>query len=240
MLADIMKWTPIPGIGPYEGYDADETLAGGEKLELAGFDDRRHLHARSQHRPPHLLDPRRDRDLQRRRPLPGFGRSRRPARRRLADAGQQPAAARRRPSRRDRRLPGSHGHHHARARDRLEPLPGRPSRGGRVAAARRGQRSTRHRRAPSTCSPPTRLPAPPSTRPRRGGSAPPATAGSRRRCSRTPGCSSAGWGSRPTSSARRCSPSRTRAGARSPCARRERRRSAAPTSSTACTGSRSR
>ncbi len=38
MLADIMKWTPIPGIGPYEGYDADETLAGGEKLELAGFD----------------------------------------------------------------------------------------------------------------------------------------------------------------------------------------------------------
>jgi glyoxylase-like metal-dependent hydrolase (beta-lactamase superfamily II) len=38
MLADIMKWTPIPGIGPYDGYDADETLAGGEKLELAGFD----------------------------------------------------------------------------------------------------------------------------------------------------------------------------------------------------------
>ncbi len=38
MLADIMKWTPIPGIGPYDGYDADETLSGGEKLELAGFD----------------------------------------------------------------------------------------------------------------------------------------------------------------------------------------------------------
>ena len=38
VLADIMKWTPIPGIGPYDGYDADETLAGGEKLELAGFD----------------------------------------------------------------------------------------------------------------------------------------------------------------------------------------------------------
>ena len=38
MLADIMKWTPIPGIGPYDGYDADETLTGGEKLELAGFE----------------------------------------------------------------------------------------------------------------------------------------------------------------------------------------------------------
>jgi len=38
MLADIMKWTPIPGIGPYEGYDADETLAGGERLGIAGFE----------------------------------------------------------------------------------------------------------------------------------------------------------------------------------------------------------
>jgi len=38
MLADIMGFTPIPGIGPYEGYDADETLAGGEHLEIAGFD----------------------------------------------------------------------------------------------------------------------------------------------------------------------------------------------------------
>jgi len=38
MLADIMAFTPIPGIGPYEGYDADETLAGGEHLEIAGFD----------------------------------------------------------------------------------------------------------------------------------------------------------------------------------------------------------
>ena len=38
MLADIMKWTPIPGIGPYEGYDADETLGGGERLDLAGFE----------------------------------------------------------------------------------------------------------------------------------------------------------------------------------------------------------
>lgn len=38
MLADIMAFTPIPGIGPFEGYDADETVGGGEQLELAGFE----------------------------------------------------------------------------------------------------------------------------------------------------------------------------------------------------------
>jgi len=38
VLADIMAFIPWPGFGPYESYDADETLAGGEKLELAGMD----------------------------------------------------------------------------------------------------------------------------------------------------------------------------------------------------------
>ncbi len=38
VLADIMAWVPWPGIGPFESYDADETLEGGEKLELAGFE----------------------------------------------------------------------------------------------------------------------------------------------------------------------------------------------------------
>jgi hydroxyacylglutathione hydrolase len=36
MLADIMSFT-MPGFGPYEGYEAEETLAGGEALELAGL-----------------------------------------------------------------------------------------------------------------------------------------------------------------------------------------------------------
>jgi glyoxylase-like metal-dependent hydrolase (beta-lactamase superfamily II) len=36
-LADIMGHVPIDGIGPYEGYDADETVEGGETLELAGL-----------------------------------------------------------------------------------------------------------------------------------------------------------------------------------------------------------
>jgi glyoxylase-like metal-dependent hydrolase (beta-lactamase superfamily II) len=38
VLADIMAYVPWPGFGPFESYDADETVAGGEKLNLAGFD----------------------------------------------------------------------------------------------------------------------------------------------------------------------------------------------------------
>jgi hydroxyacylglutathione hydrolase len=38
VLADIMRFVPMPGIGPYESYDAEHTLAGGEQLELAGFE----------------------------------------------------------------------------------------------------------------------------------------------------------------------------------------------------------
>lgn len=35
MLADIMSFVPYAGIGPYESYEADETVKGGETLELA-------------------------------------------------------------------------------------------------------------------------------------------------------------------------------------------------------------
>ena len=38
MLADIMSFVPWEGFGPYESYDADETVAGGETLELAGLE----------------------------------------------------------------------------------------------------------------------------------------------------------------------------------------------------------
>ena len=38
VLADIMSYVPWPGFGPYESYDADETVAGGEKLMLAGME----------------------------------------------------------------------------------------------------------------------------------------------------------------------------------------------------------
>jgi hydroxyacylglutathione hydrolase len=37
VLADINSFVPWPGFGPFESYDAEHTLKGGEKLELAGF-----------------------------------------------------------------------------------------------------------------------------------------------------------------------------------------------------------
>jgi hydroxyacylglutathione hydrolase len=38
VLADINSFVPWPGFGPYESYEADHTVSGGEKLELAGFE----------------------------------------------------------------------------------------------------------------------------------------------------------------------------------------------------------
>ncbi|MHB8658489.1 MAG: MBL fold metallo-hydrolase [Solirubrobacteraceae bacterium] len=37
VLANIMDYVPWPGFGPFESYDADSTVAGGETLELAGL-----------------------------------------------------------------------------------------------------------------------------------------------------------------------------------------------------------
>ena len=37
VLSDVMRWVP-PGFGPFESYEADHLLKGGEKLELAGFE----------------------------------------------------------------------------------------------------------------------------------------------------------------------------------------------------------
>ncbi|HWT89563.1 MAG TPA: MBL fold metallo-hydrolase [Solirubrobacterales bacterium] len=38
LLADIMRFVPWEGFGPYESYDADEVVRGGETLELAGLE----------------------------------------------------------------------------------------------------------------------------------------------------------------------------------------------------------
>src|SRR6476620_8479176 len=38
VLADIMAFVPWEGFGPYESWDAEETVEGGETLSLAGFD----------------------------------------------------------------------------------------------------------------------------------------------------------------------------------------------------------
>jgi glyoxylase-like metal-dependent hydrolase (beta-lactamase superfamily II) len=37
VLADVMSWVP-PGFGPFESYDAEHTVSGGERLSLAGMD----------------------------------------------------------------------------------------------------------------------------------------------------------------------------------------------------------
>ena len=37
VLANIMDYVPWPGFGPFESYEADHTIAGGETLELAGM-----------------------------------------------------------------------------------------------------------------------------------------------------------------------------------------------------------
>jgi glyoxylase-like metal-dependent hydrolase (beta-lactamase superfamily II) len=37
VLADVMRWVP-PGFGPFESYDADHVLSGGERLRLADLD----------------------------------------------------------------------------------------------------------------------------------------------------------------------------------------------------------
>jgi hydroxyacylglutathione hydrolase len=38
VLADIMAYVPWPGFGPFESYEADHTVQGGERLELAGLE----------------------------------------------------------------------------------------------------------------------------------------------------------------------------------------------------------
>jgi hydroxyacylglutathione hydrolase len=38
VLADIMSYVPYPGFGPFDSYEADHTLRGGERLSLAGLE----------------------------------------------------------------------------------------------------------------------------------------------------------------------------------------------------------
>ena len=38
VLADIMSFVPFAGFGPFESWEAEETVSGGERLQLAGFD----------------------------------------------------------------------------------------------------------------------------------------------------------------------------------------------------------
>jgi hydroxyacylglutathione hydrolase len=38
ILQDVMAYVPWPGFGPFESHDPEHTVAGGEHLQLAGFD----------------------------------------------------------------------------------------------------------------------------------------------------------------------------------------------------------
>ncbi len=38
VLSDINAYVPWPGFGPFEDWDAEHTVSGGERLQLAGFD----------------------------------------------------------------------------------------------------------------------------------------------------------------------------------------------------------
>ena len=244
ILADIMAFVPWEGFGPYESYDADETVAGGETLELAGLE--LDVIFTPGHSPGHVTYSVRGEDAifsgdvlfqgsVGRVDLPGGDGPT------LMRLDRHPA---RHPPRRDRRPSRPHGDDDARRRARHQPV---PRLAGAVGAAARSVRSPHHgEQVPGTArdlrraARGRRARGRGSSAPRRRSSPAPATSRSRRRPSRTPSCSSAGSASRPTSSARRCSPSRTRASAASPCGRRGRRRSAAPTSSTGCTSWRSR
>ena len=58
-----MSYVPCAGFGPFESYEADHTLQGGETLELAGFEIDVLFTPGPQPRPPDLLDRRRAGDL---------------------------------------------------------------------------------------------------------------------------------------------------------------------------------
>ncbi len=131
MLADIMAFVPWPGFGPYESYDADETVAGGETLELAGLE--LDVIFTPGHSPGHVTYSVRGEDAifsgdvlfqgsVGRVDLPGGDGPT------LMRVDPQPA---RLPPRRDRRLPRPHGDHDAGRRARDQPVPRRAGRGRR-------------------------------------------------------------------------------------------------------------
>ena len=196
VLADIMAWVPWPGIGPFESYDADETLEGGESLELAGFADRRDVRPGPLAGAPRVLDPVRGRRALRRRALPGLDRPHRPARRRPPAAAALDRRAARGAPGRDRACS------RATWRRRRSAPSAPPTRS--CTNSRRERRRSRPRAARSTCWATTRWPATGSRRPPAASSSPPATSASRRRCSSPRRCSRAAWGSPPTSCRRRC------------------------------------
>ena len=125
VLADIMSYVPWPGFGPYESYDAEHTLEGGERLELAGFEI--DVLFTPGHSPGHVTFSIPDEqaifsgDVLFRQ----SDRPHRPAGRRLRHAARVDPDAGGHAPRGHRRLPGSHGHHDTGRGAGDKPVPGR-------------------------------------------------------------------------------------------------------------------
>ena len=86
VLADINSYVPWPEFGPFESWDAEHTVSGGERLELAGLEI--DVLFTPGHSPGHVTYSIPDEQVvfSGRRALPGLGGPHRPAGGRLADA----------------------------------------------------------------------------------------------------------------------------------------------------------
>ncbi len=219
VLEDIRLGTP-PGFGPFENYVPEHTLAGRRVAEARGPRHRGAAHAGPQPRPPHVLAARTRGDPLRRRAVPGLDRAHGPAVRRPSDArtdardARAHAAGARRPC-----IPATWASRRSaasspRTRSSSELRPDRrglrSARRLRVWAAversRPHQSAARHVRRARRAVRRARCARGEGARDPRGRRL---RAHRDARRSRRPSCSRAAWGSRRTSSARRCTPSRT-------------------------------
>ena len=125
VLADINSFVPWPGFGPFESYEAEHTLNGGERLDLAGFEI--DVLSTPGHSPGHVTFSMADEDASS--PATCSSRAR-------WAAPTSPEATGPRCSSRSALLvdtlpadttvyPGSHGHHEPRCRAGVEPVPRR-------------------------------------------------------------------------------------------------------------------
>ena len=80
ILENINDFVRFPGFGPFESYSPEETVADGDRLELAGFEIDVIGTPGPLARSRHVLDRRGEGDLLRRRALPGLDRPHRPSR----------------------------------------------------------------------------------------------------------------------------------------------------------------